>query len=143
MDKSRQENYSTAELMKQFDLGRNTLRLYEEMGLLSGIKRSISGYRNFGKRHLEDLKFIIDAKKVGFTLHEIKDLLSIIRTQKMTCGTTSSKISQRVIEIEKEQQILQNKKEFLNDFLGTCRSKNTASECDVISAGFTKGACCN
>ena len=143
MDKPRQENYSTADLMKQFDLGRNTLRLYEEMGLLSGIKRSLSGYRSFGKRHFEDLKFIIEAKKVGFTLHEIKDLLSIIRTQKMTCGTTSSKITKRVEEIEKEQQILQNKKEFLNDFLGTCGSKDKTSECDVISAGFTKSACCD
>lgn len=139
-----ERTYSTADLMKTFDLGRNALRLYEEMGLLEGMTRTDSGYREFKTRHLEDLKFILEAKKVGFTLNEIKDLLEVVRAQKkMTCGTVSSEISGKVEEIDQQLKILQAKKLFLNEFLKICSSKKKESECDVISVGFTTAACCN
>lgn len=130
--------------MKTFDLGRNTLRLYEEMGLLVGLSRTDSGYRKFTTRHFADLKFILEAKKVGFALNEIKGLLEVIRTQnKMTCGAVSLEISDKVEEIETLIQTLNAKKNFLSDFLSLCSSKSKDSECDVLSAGFSKKACCN
>lgn len=139
-----QGSYSTADVMKSFDLGRNTLRLYEEMGLLVDLSRTDSGYREFKFHHLEDLKFILEAKKVGFTLNEIKELLEVVRVQKkMTCGTVSSEISTKIDEIEEQMRTIQAKKHFLADFLKTCSSKNKESECDVMSVGFSKSACCN
>lgn len=130
--------------MKTFDLGRNALRLYEEMGLLTGMGRTDSGYREFTTQHMEDLKFILEAKKVGFTLNEIKDLLEVVRSQnKMTCGTVSSEISEKVDEIEEQLKIMTAKKSFLIDFLKTCGSKSSDSSCEVMSVGFTKTACCN
>lgn len=144
MSELRDEIYSTADLMKTFDLGRNTLRLYEEMGLLTGMNRTESGYREFKARHFEDLKFILEAKKVGFTLNEIKELLEVIRAQKkMTCGTVSAEISEKVDEINEQLRIFQAKKAFLKDFLQTCGSKKKESECDVMAAGFSKKACCD
>lgn len=136
--------YSTADVMKAFNLGRNTLRLYEEMGLLIGMTRTDSGYREFKNRHLEDLKFILEAKKAGFTLNEIKDLIKVIRTQKkMTCGAVSHEISEKVHEIEEQLKMLEAKKVFLSDFLKTCGSKKKDSECDVMSVGFSNSACCD
>ena len=144
MSDLRSRIYSTAEVMKTFDLGRNTLRLYEEMELLTGMARTESGYREFSARHLEDLKFILEAKKVGFTLNEIKDLLNVIRVQKkMTCGSVSSEISEKVDEIDEQLKTLTAKKLFLADFLKTCGSKSKESECDVMAAGFSKSACCD
>jgi MerR family transcriptional regulator, Zn(II)-responsive regulator of zntA len=135
--------YSTADLMKAFELGRNTLRLYEDMGLLFGMERTEAGYREYTKKHLEDLKFILDAKNVGFTLNEIKSLLDIVRSeQKITCGTVSAEISEKVGEINEQLKTLEAKKAFLQDFLGTCGSKKNDSTCDVMSAGFNKSACC-
>lgn len=135
--------YSTADLLKKFDLGRNTLRLYEEMGLLVGMNRTESGYREFTDRHLEDLKFILEAKQVGFTLNEIKELLEVARNRKqMTCGTVSAEISTKIDEIEELMKLLEAKKLFLSDFLKTCGSKNKDSGCDIISVGFSKAACC-
>ena len=144
MNKLSERTYSTADVMKTFDLGRNTLRLYEEMGLLEDMTRTDSGYREFKIRHLEDLKFILEAKKVGFTLNEIKELLKVVRVQKkMTCGTVSSEISNKVDEIDEQLKIFQAKKVFLTDFLTTCGSKKKDSECHVMSTGFTKSACCD
>ncbi len=143
MSATTDRTYSTADVMKTFELGRNTLRLYEEMGLLAGMSRTESGYREFKTRHLEDLKFILEAKKVGFTLNEIKDLLEVIRTEKkMTCGSVSSEIFVKIREIDEQVKILHAKKLFLNDFMQTCGSKKKDSKCDVVAAGFTKSACC-
>jgi len=144
MSDPRKKPYSTAEVMKTFDLGRNALRLYEEMGLLSGMSRTDSGYREFSTRHLEDLKFILESKKVGFTLNEIKEFLEVIRVQKrMTCGTVSAEINHKIEEIEDQLKTLNAKKVFLSDFLKTCSSNGTDSECDVMAAGFSKKACCS
>jgi DNA-binding transcriptional MerR regulator len=137
------ETYSTAEVMETFDIGRNTLRLYEEMGLFSELERTDSGYRIFKKHHLEDLKFILQAKEVGFTLNEIKELFGIMRANnQMTCGTVSDEISDKLSHIETQLKLLNAKKSFLSDFLNTCGSKAKDSNCKVIEAGFTKSACC-
>ncbi|MBC7742881.1 MAG: MerR family transcriptional regulator [Bdellovibrionaceae bacterium] len=77
-----QKQYFTADLIKSLGIGRNTLRLYEEIGLLSGRQRTLAGYRTYTEEHFANLKFIIAAKKVGFTLNEIKSLLSVLKTQK-------------------------------------------------------------
>ncbi len=144
MGEIREKIYSTADVMKRFDLGRNALRLYEEIGLLTGLSRTDSGYREFKSRHLEDLKFILEAKKVGFTLNEIKELLEVNRAQKKTtCGSVSSEISGKIEEIDEQVCALQAKKAFLIDFLQICRSKNKESKCNIMAAGFSKNACCD
>lgn len=144
MDDKTDKTYSTASLMKAFDLGRNTLRLYEEMGLLIDMVRTDSGYRKYTEKHLEDLRFILKAKDAGFTLSEIKNLLHVVRSQaKMTCGTVSQEISGKVEEIEDQMKMLELKKLFLNDFLKTCKSQSKESECNIIAVGFSKSACCN
>ena len=143
MNDLHENNFSTADLMKTFKIGRNTLRLYEEMGLLVGMARTESGYREFTNFHLKDLKFILNAKQIGFTLNEIKELLDVVRAeQKMTCGNLSSDIQDKVTDVEAQIKTLEAKKTFLSNFLKTCGSKSKDSECNVISAGFTQSACC-
>ncbi len=142
MNELREKTYSTADVMKTFGLGRNALRFYEELGLLNGLTRTESGYREFKTRHLEDLKFILEAKRVGFSLNEIEELLKIGRGQnKMTCGTVSTEISGKVREIEEQLNVLEIKKLFLADFLKTCGAKNKDAEWAVIVLGFSKSAC--
>lgn len=144
MGEMRDKSYSTGDLMKKFDVGRNTLRLYEDMGLLSDLKRTDAGYRKYSASHAEDLAFVLEAKKTGFTLAEIKDLLDIMRNQKrLTCGQSSSVIANKVTDIDSELQLLQAKKAFLSSFLTTCQAKEPSSVCDVKQAGFQSSACCN
>lgn len=141
---SSQKKYFTSDLTSILGIGRNTLRLYEEMGLLNGMKRTLAGYREYTEQHLKNLKFILAAKEVGFTLNEIKSLLAVISAQrKMTCGSMSQEISKKVKEVDDEIKLLNNKKDFLNKFLSTCSSKKTDTTCDIVEAGFKEKACCN
>lgn len=136
--------FSTSDLMKTFELGRNTLRLYEEKGLLTCLKRSDAKYRQYSPEHIRDLKFILEAKNNGFSLAEIKSLLDLFkRQQKLTCGSVSEEIVQKISEIKTQVEILNQKKDFLGQFLQTCQSKGSSNTCDVISTGFSKKACCD
>ena len=138
-----QDIYQTADLMKMFNIGRNTLRLYEEMGLLAGMGRTEAGYREYNRTHAEDLQFIIKAKDAGFTLNEIKALLCTIKSEEaLTCGTVSKEISGKINELDTEFKILLAKKEFLSKFLETCSSNDEKNKCDVVGAGFNQKACC-
>lgn len=130
--------------MSALDIGRNTLRLYEAEGLLLKPTRTESGYRKYTDQHLTDLKFIKNAKDAGFTLVEIKYLLTVLRSQnQITCGTVSLEINEKLFEVDQELLKLQSKKNFLSDFLNTCESKNKTNKCDIVTAGFKKNACCN
>nr|WP_245238050.1 MerR family transcriptional regulator [Paenibacillus etheri] len=56
-----------------------TLRYYEELGLISTPIRSESGYRLYSEAALSRLTFIHNAKRCGFTLKEIKKALRLMR----------------------------------------------------------------
>lgn len=56
-----------------------TVRYYEELGLLPGVRRRASGRRVYGTDELERLAFIGRLKKLGLSLAEIKELNAVYR----------------------------------------------------------------
>ncbi len=52
-----------------------TVRFYERRGLLPDPQRKESGYRLYGEEDLRRLRFIRQAKSLGFSLDEIKQFL--------------------------------------------------------------------
>src|SRR3546814_1224254 len=54
-----------------------TIRYYEQIGLLSPPARSPSSYRSYGMEHLQRLAFIRRARDLGFPLDQVRELLSI------------------------------------------------------------------
>jgi len=54
-----------------------TIRYYEEVGLLPGVRRRASGRRVYGPDELERLAFIGRLKKLGLTLAEIRELNAV------------------------------------------------------------------
>jgi MerR family transcriptional regulator, thiopeptide resistance regulator len=53
-----------------------TLHVYDHLGLLKPAKRTHSGYRLYGEAELERLEQILALRFVGFSLEQIKELLS-------------------------------------------------------------------
>ncbi len=64
--------YKTSEIAKAVDLHPNTIRLYEEWGLLPEVPRSPSGYRLFTQDHMDQVKLIRLVLKCTVFSREIK-----------------------------------------------------------------------
>ncbi|WP_313579024.1 MerR family transcriptional regulator [Chishuiella sp.] len=66
------------ELSKKTGVLIHTIRYYENLGLIKGIsndKIKSNNYKNYDDNAVERLMIIVDAKEVGFTLAEIRNLL--------------------------------------------------------------------
>ena len=79
--------YKIGALSKVLSVSTDTLRYYEKNGLLTPSGRSESGYRLYNDNDLRCMQFIVRAKSIGFSLNEIKELLSInLEKQDHSCG---------------------------------------------------------
>lgn len=67
------------QVARQAGVGVETVRFYERQGLLAPPERTTSGYRQYEEEAIWRLRFIRRAKELGFTLNEIKELLSMRR----------------------------------------------------------------
>jgi DNA-binding transcriptional MerR regulator len=71
------EPLSIAQVRELASVSARTLRYYEELGLLPGVRRRAGGRRVYGHDELERLRFIQRLKALGLTLAEIKDLNAV------------------------------------------------------------------
>jgi len=68
---------AVAEVREKTGLSARTLRYYEELGLLPGVRRRAGGRRVYGADEIERLGFIQRLKALGLSLSEIKDLNAV------------------------------------------------------------------
>lgn len=65
------------QLAQRAQINLETVRFYEQEGLLAAPSRTASGYRKFGEAEVDRLAFVKRAKALGFSLGEIRELLAI------------------------------------------------------------------
>ncbi len=74
------------ELAKQVGVNVQTVRFYERQGLLPEPTRRESGYRIYSSQDLHRLRFIRQAKVLGFSLKEIATILRMRERGRCPCG---------------------------------------------------------
>lgn len=77
--------YTAGALAKIAGVNIQTLRFYDREDILKPAFRTDVGYRVYDAESMKRLKFIIQAKELGFSLKEIKDLLSLRVRSAKTC----------------------------------------------------------
>ena len=70
-------SYTIKEVSEMTNLSISTLRYYDKMGLLPGLKRKESGYRMFSEGDLEMLKIIDAFKKAGLRIKDMQHYLAL------------------------------------------------------------------
>lgn len=99
-----------SELEQLSGLGRDTIRYYERIGLLSAPVRKSNTYRVYTERHLRELLFIKKGREIGFSLDEIKHGARIFASTGKLCKESVMQLKQKKSEIleriESEKQAL-------------------------------------
>jgi DNA-binding transcriptional MerR regulator len=99
---------STSELAQAADVNVETVRYYERRGLLPEPPRTPAGYRTYDREALARLQLVTRAKRLGFTLREIRELLvasdggsvdDVVRAARAKLG----EIDTRLAELARQQ----------------------------------------
>src|ERR1700726_3339852 len=104
----------------QTDLSIDTIRFYERQGLVSSPRRLFSGYRDYSEEVLDRLHFIKEVKGLGFSLREIKELLSLGVKSTRECGPVTRKAEAKLAEMESEIDRLQRLRRTLRKMVREC-----------------------
>ncbi|SHN42880.1 DNA-binding transcriptional regulator, MerR family [Duganella sacchari] len=92
------------ELSRKAGIATSAIRYYEEQGLLAPTSRTPSGYREYADNAPERLQLIQTAKKLGFSLEVIRDLLDL--NGKCSIEKTMRQTSILLQEVEQQQAAL-------------------------------------
>ena len=74
------------------------VRYYARIGLLKPRRHQENGYRLFGKQDTQRLRFIRLAKRLGFTLGEIREFTEHSDQCESPCGEVRKIIQKRILE---------------------------------------------
>lgn len=69
--------YSITELTREFDISTRTIRFYEDEGLIHPVRRGRTRLFRPGDRRL--LAMILRGKRLGFSINEIREILTMYR----------------------------------------------------------------
>jgi DNA-binding transcriptional MerR regulator len=96
--------FSISELAAEFSLTPRTLRFYESRGLLSPTRSG--GMRLYGRSDRARLALILKAKKYGFTLLEIKEMIEAQdgRAEEQSLKLSREKCSEQISMLERQLQ---------------------------------------
>jgi MerR family copper efflux transcriptional regulator len=121
-----------SEVSKRTGLSAKSIRFYEDKGLISQPSRAENGYRTYRKEHIDELMLIMRSRKVGFTLDECKELLSLARNVNRESSDVKSRAQEKLFEIRDKIAELQKMEAQLEQWVKQCPG-NSSSSCPIIN----------
>ncbi len=131
----RQEPLTRGELAGRTGCNIETIRYYEQVGLMPPPPRSQGGHRLYGQDLVKRLIFIRRSRDLGFTIEEIRGLLRLVDGRKYTCAEVEVLATEHVHEIRRKIADLKKLKGVLETMAAQC-SKGKVPECPIIDALF-------
>lgn len=120
-----------SDVAKKTGLSSKTIRFYEEKDLLTAPIRGENGYRRYDTHHVEELTLLRQARQVGFTLEECRELVGLLNDPKRHSADVKARTLQKVEEIESHINELNVMRERLLTMAALCPGDNGA-DCPII-----------
>ena len=111
-----------------------TVRYYEKLGLMPVPRKNTSGYRQYSEHDVTRLAFIKHAQELGFSLKEIRELLSLRVSSKMSCSDVKKKAEAKIQDIAKKIKTLQRMQQALEKLTRECDGRGPVGECPILEA---------
>jgi Cu(I)-responsive transcriptional regulator len=108
-----------------------TVRYYEQIGLLPPPARTAANYRSYGSDHLARLSFIRRARDLGFSLQAVRELLTLADDKTKSCEAVDLIASAHLKDVDRKITDLSALRSELQRMLGSC-SQGTVAKCKII-----------
>lgn len=115
-------------------VGAETLRYYERLGLIEPVCRTRSNYRVYDEEAEHRLLFIRRAQTLGFSLEEIRELLSLHDRAEASAAEVRRITLRRARQVETKIRDLQRMHAGLTALAASCSGRGPASECPILGS---------
>ena len=110
-----------------------TIRFYEKIGLLAEPSRTEGNYRAYGPAHLGRLSFIRRSRDLGFSLDQVRALLSLSDDRNQPCDAIDLIAREHLRAVDAKIADLMALKQELQSIVGQSHS-GSVSTCRIVEA---------
>lgn len=119
------------------------IRYYEETGLIPPAGRTGSGYRTYGPKEVQILRFVRRARDLGFPMEKVADLLALWRDRSRASADVKHLAEAQVQSLEARIREMQEMKAVLEHLVHSCAGDNRP-DCPILDdlGGMAAGSHC-
>ncbi|CDG84198.1 Cu(I)-responsive transcriptional regulator [Janthinobacterium agaricidamnosum] len=119
------------------------IRYYESIDLIKQSARTGAGYRTYTEKDLHALRFIKRGRSLGFSLDQIRDLLSLWQNDQRASADVKHIALAHVAELDTRIAELTEMRDTLNHLALSCHGDDRP-DCPILqSLGTLDGDCCH
>lgn len=119
------------EVAARSEVSSKMIRRYEEQGIIPKAGRSLSGYRMYSDKDVHILKFVKRGRELGFSMKDLKQLVSLWRNKSRTSSQVKSIAQKHKAELEKKLHEIQGMLGTLNHLIHHCHG-DARPECPIL-----------
>ncbi len=123
--------YSIGQMAQAGDCKVQTIRYYEQKGLLPEPQRTQGNQRIYSQVHYERLRFIRHGRELGFSLDRIRQILDLSDDSDKPCETVDLIAREHLREVESKIRRLRCLKQELQRMISECAGDRVA-ECRIV-----------
>jgi MerR family mercuric resistance operon transcriptional regulator len=126
------EIFTIGRLAKTTAVNVETIRYYQRRGLLAEPVKPHKGIRRYTERDAQRVRFIKQGQKLGFSLDELKELMSLEDEQQ--CQEARNIALKKLSSIQERIDGLKNMEKALSDLIECCSQNADEVSCPIIMA---------
>lgn len=108
-----------------------TIRYYESIGLIPRAQRSDNGYRHYADTDVEVLRFIQRARRLGFSVSDVADLLTLWHDKERASADVKKLALRHVEEMKRRIAELEGLRRTLVDLAERCHGDDRP-DCPIL-----------
>ena len=120
--------FTIGKLAALTSVSNDTLRYYEQEGLISPTAKSAAGYRLYDQDSARRIYFIKHAQRCGFTLAEIRELLDLRRRDSACCRDVRTRAIEKKLQIENKIRAMKAMSKALDQLICRLCKRKAAGE---------------
>lgn len=125
------QNYTIGDMARVGNCKVQTIRYYEQIGLLPEPRRTQGNQRIYPQSHRDRLNFIRHSRELGFPLEQIRKMLALNDEPGHSCEEVDKIAHSHLVEVESRIVRLQEMKQELERMISQCAG-GLVSDCRII-----------